>query len=90
MREKVVFCWPKVVICMKPSRQKIEQCEGKVEQRIFRKVFFPYSIHFDNHSSTSCCLCKKHGWSGRSGLETYKSFDDMSKPRRAIQLLGSF
>ena len=41
MREKVVFCWPKVVICMKPSRQKIEQCEGKVEQRIFRKVFFP-------------------------------------------------
>ena len=41
MREKVVFCWPKVVICMKPSRQKIEQCEGKVEQRIFSKVFFP-------------------------------------------------
>ena len=32
MREKVVFCWPKVVIFMKPSRQKVEQCEGKVEQ----------------------------------------------------------
>ena len=34
MREKVVFCWPKVVICMKPLRQKVEQCEGKVEQTI--------------------------------------------------------
>ena len=27
MREKVVFCWP--------SRQKVEQCEGKVEQNTF-------------------------------------------------------
>ena len=33
-----------------------------------------YSIHFDNHSSTSCCLCKKHGWSGRSGLENVQKF----------------
>ena len=32
MREKVIFCWPKVVIFMKPSRQKVEQCEGTVEQ----------------------------------------------------------
>ena len=43
---------------------------------IKRKVSFPpsYSIHFDNHSSISCCLCKKHGWSGRSGLENVQKF----------------
>ena len=26
---KVVICWQEVVICMKPSRPKVEQCEGK-------------------------------------------------------------
>ena len=41
-RIKVKICWDKTnffigqnadVICMKPSRQKVEQCEGKVEQK---------------------------------------------------------
>ena len=36
---EVVICWQEVVICMKPSRQKVEQCEGKVEQTIFVVAF---------------------------------------------------
>ena len=35
------LCWQEVVFCMKESRQKVEQCEGKVEQKAFE-------IHFES------------------------------------------
>ena len=65
---EVVICWQEVVFCMKPSRQKVEQCEGKVEQRIKVKVnskdlffqIFWYAHVVWHHNLVNGCSSKSH------------------------------
>ena len=55
---KVVFCWWEVVWIMKPSRLKVEQCEGKWNKMfLFSNSFdyFWFDANFYNLSSENFC-----------------------------------